>query len=126
MKPVEITKENFEAQVNGSKILLLDFWAAWCAPCRMFGPIFESSAKDNPDITYGKVDTEAQQELAAEFGIQSIPTVMAFKEGVLVFSQPGLLPAPSLKKLVDALRALDMDEVRQQMAKEGTERAQRA
>jgi thioredoxin 1 len=112
MGTVEITADNFKKTIEGNDIVLLDYWAEWCAPCKMFGPIFEKVAEDNPDITFGKVNTEQQQELASAFQIRSIPTLMVFKEGVLIFSQPGLLPEPALKELVAKTRELDMEEVR--------------
>jgi thioredoxin 1 len=115
MKPVEITAENLEDHLEKG-IVLLDFWAAWCGPCRRFAPIFEAAAAKHPDLVFGKVDTEAQRQLAAEFRIMSIPTVAAFKEGVLVFSQPGMLPATSLEQLIEQLRSLDMKQVREQIA----------
>jgi thioredoxin len=97
-------------------ILLIDFWAAWCGPCRAFAPIYERVAEDHPDITFGKVDTQAEQMLAASFGIRSIPTLMAFRDGILVFSQAGLLPEPVLRDLVSQIEGLDMDEVRREIA----------
>jgi len=111
-----LTSETFEQTVSGDGIVLVDFWAAWCGPCRAFAPVFEDIAARNPDIVFGKVDTEAEQGLAAGFGITSIPTLMVFRDGVLVFSQPGALRAPQLEQLVDGARALDMDDVRRQLA----------
>ena len=107
----EITLDNLQPTVSGSDIVLLDFWAAWCGPCRAFAPVFEAASRKHPDVVFGKVDTEAQQELAAGFRITSIPTLMAFREGVLVFAQPGALPAPQLEQVIAAVRDLDMDEV---------------
>lgn len=108
----EITLENLPAVVAENDIVLLDFWAAWCAPCRMFAPVFEAASRQHPDVVFGKVDTEAQQQLAGVFGITSIPTLVAFRGGTVVFAQPGALRARALGQLVDAVRALDMDEVR--------------
>jgi thioredoxin 1 len=102
--------------VKDSEIVLVDFWATWCGPCKMFGPIFEKASEEHPEIVFGKVDTDAEQELAAELQITSIPTLMAFREGILVFSQPGALPAPMLKQVIDAVKDLDMDEVRAQIS----------
>jgi thioredoxin len=107
----EMTAENFELTVTENDTVLVDFWASWCGPCRQFGPIFEQASADNPDLVFAKVDTEAQQDLAAAFGIQSIPTLMIFREKVVVFAQPGALPAPVLEDLIGQVRALDMDEV---------------
>ncbi|MGO2141821.1 MAG: thioredoxin [Leucobacter sp.] len=123
MSTVEITKDNLEQTISAGGIVLLDFWAAWCGPCRSFAPVFETASEENSDIVFGKIDTEAEQELAGMFGITSIPTIMAFRDGINVFAQAGALPAPTLTQLIDAVRGLDMDEVRTQLAQAEKEAA---
>ncbi len=124
MSTVALTEDNFEQTVTGDGITLVDWWAAWCGPCRQFGPVFESASEQNSDITFGKIDTEDQQGLAAAAQISSIPTLMAFRDGVLVFSQAGALPAASLDKLIQAVRDLDMDHVRSEISAQQAEQAQ--
>jgi thioredoxin 1 len=116
MPTVELTKDNFEATITGHETVLIDFWASWCGPCRAFGPVFEQASEENPDMVFAKVDTEDQQELAAAFGIRSIPTLMVFRDRIVLYSQPGALPAPMLGDLIGQVRALDMDEVRRSIA----------
>lgn len=116
---IELTKDDFVETVEGDGIRLVDFWAAWCGPCRAFAPVFEKVAEKNPDVVFAKVDTEAESELAAALEISSIPTLMVFRDGYLVFSQPGALPQPALEDLLAQVRALDMAEVRSRAA--GTE-----
>src|ERR1700759_2930472 len=116
MSTVALTEDNFEQIVTGEGITLVDWWAAWCGPCRMFAPVFETASEQHEDITFGKIDTEDQQGLAAAAKISSIPTLMAFRDGVLVCSQAGALPAASLEKLIQAVKGLDMDDVRAQLA----------
>lgn len=116
MATVELTNDNFAQTLADNDIVLVDFWAAWCGPCRQFGPIFEQVSEKFPEVTFGKVDTEAQVELARAANITSIPTLMAFRERVLVFSQAGAVGASELTKLVEAVGALDMDEVKAKIA----------
>ena len=118
MATVNLTADQFEQTVTAEGITLVDFWAEWCGPCKMFGPIFESASDKHADVTFAKVDTEAEQQLSAAAGITSIPTLMAFRDGVLVFSQPGALPAPALEEVITAVKGLDMDEVHRKIAEQ--------
>ena len=121
-----IDATNLEATVRENPIVVLDFWASWCGPCRQFAPTFEAASEEHTDVVFGKIDTEDQQELAAAAQITSIPTLMAFREGVLVYSQPGALPAPALDQLIDAVRELDMTEVHAKVAQAAGEQGEQA
>lgn len=118
MATMEITADNFVSTVEKDGIVLLDWWADWCGPCKSFAPVFEQASEDNPDIVFGKIDTEAQQELAGQAQITSIPTLMVFRDGILLFAQPGALPASALEDVISQARALDMDAVRAEVAKQ--------
>ena len=115
MATINVGEKEFENLITESPIVFVDFWAEWCGPCKMFGPVFEAASEKHPDVVFAKVDTEAEQSLAGAAGITSIPTLMAFRDGILLFRQPGALPAPSLEELIGAIKAADMEEIKKEV-----------
>jgi thioredoxin len=118
MAAIELTNENFQDTINNNAIVLIDFWASWCGPCQSFGPVFEAASEKNPDMIFAKVNTEEQMELAAHFQVRSIPMLAIFKEQIMVFAQPGALPASALDQLIEQVKVLDMDKVRADIAEQ--------
>ena len=118
MSTVTLTKDTIDDVIGAEGITLVDWWAEWCGPCKQFGPVFEAASEQHTDVVFGKIDTEDQRELAAAAQITSIPTLMAFRDGILVFAQPGALPAPALEQVITAVKDLDMDDVRRQLAEQ--------
>ncbi|MEN9412800.1 MAG: thioredoxin [Actinomycetota bacterium] len=116
MATINVGEKEFEKLITESPIVFVDFWAEWCGPCKMFGPVFEAASEKHPDVVFAKVDIEAEQSLAGAAGITSIPTLMAFRDGILLFRQPGALPAPSLEELIGAIKAADMEEIKKEVA----------
>ena len=116
MATIDINADSFEKTISGNDIVLVDFWADWCGPCKRFAPIYEKASDEHDDITFAKLDTDANQSLSGQLGIEGIPTLMAFREGVLVFNQAGALPGPALKQVIDAVKGLDMVEVHKKVA----------
>jgi thioredoxin len=120
---VEVTQENFNQVVNGNSMVIVDFWAPWCGPCRSFAPAYEAASEKHPDVVFAKVNTEEQQALAGYFQIRSIPTLMIFRDKIIIFAQPGALPAAALEQVIEKAKALDMDEVRREIAAEKNQQA---
>lgn len=118
MATIEATKANFEELIDGSSFVIVDFWAPWCAPCRAFGPIFEEVSEQHKDIVFAKINTEVETELAAHFQVRSIPTLMVFRDQIILFAQPGSLPRKALEEVIEQVRAVDMDEVRREVAEQ--------
>jgi thioredoxin 1 len=121
MATIELTTDNFTSHVQDDDILLVDFWASWCGPCQQFAPTYEKASEAHPDVTFGSINTEEQRELASAAGISSIPTLMAFREGILVFAQPGALPPQALEQVITGVKGLDMEDVRRQIAEAADE-----
>ncbi len=126
MAVIEITRDTFDSTVTGNDIVLLDFWAPWCGPCRQFAPVFESMSESHPDVVFAKINTEEERELAGHFQIRSIPTLMVFRQQIIVYAEPGALPPAALASIVEKVKELDMDDVRRQVAEQGAQQDDKA